>query len=148
MISTQVVVDGGYFVDAKIHFSIETDGSWGNPPGGEGELEVVVKKCEGLDDGDLVGKTDAFRAVCVEPIAIAGSEPRLFFRYAYIEIDGCDAQQTKCISGTLNPEWNETRGAASFLPNQVAPTASCRFTFKIDKPMSKELKVKVRRRRH
>ena len=23
------VVDGGYFVDAKIHFSIETDGSWG-----------------------------------------------------------------------------------------------------------------------
>ena len=44
-------------------------------------------------------------------------------------------------------EWNETRGAASFLPNQVAPTASCRFTFKIDKPMSKELKVKVRRRR-
>ena len=72
----------------------------------------------------------------------------IFYRYAYIEIDGCDAQQTKCISGTLNPEWNETRGAASFLPNQVAPTASCRFTFKIDKPMSKELKVKVRRRRH
>ncbi len=111
------VVDGGYFVDAKIHFSIETDGSWGNPPGGEGELEVVVKKCEGLDDGDLVGKTDAFRAVCVEPIAIAGNEqPRLFCRYAYIEIDGCDPQQTKCISGTLNPEWNETRGPASLLP--------------------------------
>jgi len=98
------VVDGGYFVDAKIHFSIETDGSWGNPPGEKGELEVTVKKCEGLDDGDLVGKTDA---------------------YAYIEISGCDAQQTKTISGTLNPEWNET------------------FTFKIDKPMSKELKIKV-----
>ncbi len=44
-------------------------------------------RCEGLDDGDLVGKTDA---------------------YAYIEISGCDAQQTKTISGTLNPEWNET----------------------------------------
>ena len=48
-----------------------------------------------------------------------------FCRYAYIEIDGCDPQQTKCISGTLNPEWNET------------------FTFKIDKPLGKELKVKV-----
>ena len=41
-----VVVDGGYFVDAKIHFSIETDGTWGNPPGEKGELEVTVKKCE------------------------------------------------------------------------------------------------------
>ena len=57
-------------------------------------------------------------------------ESRLFCRYAYIEIDGCDPQQTKCISGTLNPEWNET------------------FTFKIDKPLGKELKVKVARRRH
>ena len=80
---------------------------------------------KGLDDGDLVGKTDA---------------------YAYIEIDGCDPQQTKCISGTLNPEWNETRGPASFLPN-VAPApahaVSHRFTFKIDKPLGKELKVKV-----
>ena len=64
----------------------------------------TLSRCEGLDDGDLVGKTDA---------------------YAYIEISGCDAQQTKTISGTLNPEWNET------------------FTFKIDKPMSKELKIKV-----
>ena len=75
-----------------------------------------------------------------------------FCRYAYIEIDGCDPQQTKCISGTLNPEWNETRGPASFLPIQVAPTStsphavSHRFTFKIDKPLGKELKVKVPRR--
>ena len=88
-------------------------------------------RCEGLDDGDLVGKTDA---------------------YAYIEIDGCDPQQTKCISGTLNPEWNETRGPASLLPItfrfKSSYTVSHRFTFKIDKPMSKELKVKVRRRRH
>ena len=90
---------------------------------------MTVKNSKGLDDGDLVGKTDAFWAVLwMEPIAIAGSEPRLFYRYAYIEIDGCDPQQTKCISGTLNPEWNET------------------FTFKIDKPLGKELKVKVPRR--
>ena len=60
---------------------------------------MTVKNCKGLDDGDLVGKTDA---------------------YAYIEIDGCDPQQTKCISGTLNPEWNETRGPASIPPNHVA----------------------------
>ena len=52
-------------MDAKIHFSIETDGTWGNPPGEKGELEVTVKKCEGLDDGDLVGKTDALAPVCV-----------------------------------------------------------------------------------
>ena len=72
-------------------------------------------------------------------------------RHAYIEIDGCDPQQTKCISGTLNPEWNETRGPASLLPItfrfKSSYPVSHRFTFKIDKPMSKELKVKVRRRR-
>ena len=62
----KVVVDGGYFTDAKLHFSIETDGTWGNPPGGEGELEVTVKNCKGLDDGDLVGKTDAYSASVYE----------------------------------------------------------------------------------
>ena len=52
-------------------------------------------------------------------------EPPLFYRYAYIEIDGCDAQQTKCISGTLNPEWNETRGPASFLSFSESSQVDC-----------------------
>jgi len=83
----EVVVDGGWFVDAKIHFEVCTDGSWGNPANGhKGELVVTIKKCEGLDDADYAGTTDP---------------------YAYITIDGCDPQQTSKKSGTLNPKWNE-----------------------------------------
>jgi Ca2+-dependent lipid-binding protein len=84
--SFKVVVDGGYFIDAKIHFNITTDGTWGNPPGGKGDLIVKILKCEGLDDADYAGTTDP---------------------YAYITIGDCKPQQTKKIQNTLNPEWNE-----------------------------------------
>jgi len=81
-----VVVDGGYFVDAKIKFSITTDGTWGNPVDSKGKLLVNILKCEGLDDADYAGTTDP---------------------YAYITIGGCDPQQTEKQSNTLNPEWNQ-----------------------------------------
>jgi Ca2+-dependent lipid-binding protein len=84
----EVVVDGGWFTDAKIHFEVCTDGTWGNPANGhKGDLKVVIHKCEGLDDADYAGTTDP---------------------YAYITIDGCDPQQTSKKSGTLNPKWEES----------------------------------------
>jgi|Transcript_8269 Ca2+-dependent lipid-binding protein len=82
-----VVVDGGYFVDAKIKFSITTDGSWGNPVDAKGTLLVNILKCEGLDDADYAGTTDP---------------------YAWVKVGGCDdTQQTEKQENTLNPEWNQ-----------------------------------------
>jgi Ca2+-dependent lipid-binding protein len=99
-----VVVDGGYFVDAKLHFVITTDGTWGNPVGGEGELYVKISKCEGLDDADYAGTTDP---------------------YAYICIGDCEPQQTTKKENTLNPEWDEE------------------FTFTIDKPLKRDINIKI-----
>eukprot|EP00929_Paragymnodinium_shiwhaense_P100274 TRINITY_DN624_c0_g1_i2.p1 TRINITY_DN624_c0_g1~~TRINITY_DN624_c0_g1_i2.p1 ORF type:complete len:233 (+),score=73.97 TRINITY_DN624_c0_g1_i2:70-768(+) len=81
-----VIVDDGVFSDATLQFSITTDGSWGNPPGGSGNLSVMVKTCTGLDDADFAGTTDP---------------------YCYVQIEGCDSQQTEKKEGTVNPEWNQ-----------------------------------------
>ena len=78
----------GWFTDAKIHFEVCSDGTWGNTSNGhKGDLKVTIQKCEGLDDADYAGTTDP---------------------YAYITIDGCDPQQTSKKSGTLNPKWEES----------------------------------------
>ena len=88
----------GWFTDAKIHFEVCSDGTWGNTSNGhKGDLKVTIQKCEGLDDADYAGTTDP---------------------YAYITIDGCDPQQTTKKSGTLNPK--RVAGAARGDP-AVAP---------------------------
>jgi len=99
------VVDDGIFVDAKLKFIIEVDGSWGNPEGGSGNLKVIVHSCSGLDDADFGGTTDP---------------------YAYLQIEGCDPQQTETMTGTVNPEWEQE------------------LTFEgIENPLSKTLKFKI-----
>lgn len=80
------IVDDGIFSDATFKFTVQTDGSWGNPEGGAGNLTVLVKSCAGLDDADFAGTTDP---------------------YAYLTIDGCEPQQTEKKDGTINPEWNQ-----------------------------------------
>lgn len=80
------VVDAGIFTDAKLKFTVTTDGSWGNPAGGSGTLRVMVHACQGLDDADFCGTTDP---------------------YAYLTIDGCEPQQTDKKEGTINPEWEQ-----------------------------------------
>merc|ERR1719510_1653219 len=80
------IVDDGIFTDATMKFTVQTDGSWGNPEGGVGTLTVLVKSCTGLDDADFAGTTDP---------------------YAYLTIDGCEPQQTEKQEGTINPEWNQ-----------------------------------------
>merc|ERR1711979_102220 len=54
------VVDGGFFSDATITFIVQTDGSFGNPPGGAGDLKIYIDKCTGLKDADWIGKTDPY----------------------------------------------------------------------------------------
>jgi len=81
-----VVVDDGIFSDANLEFTVQTDGTFGNPEGGMGNLTVLVKSCTGLDDADFSGTTDP---------------------YALVSIDGCDSQQTEKLEGTINPEWNQ-----------------------------------------
>eukprot|EP00929_Paragymnodinium_shiwhaense_P100275 TRINITY_DN624_c0_g1_i3.p1 TRINITY_DN624_c0_g1~~TRINITY_DN624_c0_g1_i3.p1 ORF type:complete len:264 (+),score=89.18 TRINITY_DN624_c0_g1_i3:71-862(+) len=81
-----VIVDDGVFSDGKLQFSITTDGSFGNPEGGCGNLSVMVKTCTGLDDADFSGTTDP---------------------YCYVQIEGCEPQQTDKKEGTVNPEWNQ-----------------------------------------
>jgi len=82
-----VVVDDGVFSDASFTFTIQTDGSWGNPPPDNlGNLVVKIAKCTGLDDADYAGTTDP---------------------YCYLQIDGSEAQQTSKKEGTINPEWDE-----------------------------------------
>eukprot|EP00406_Dinophysis_acuminata_P032378 CAMPEP_0179359170 /NCGR_PEP_ID=MMETSP0797-20121207/79304_1 /TAXON_ID=47934 /ORGANISM="Dinophysis acuminata, Strain DAEP01" /LENGTH=248 /DNA_ID=CAMNT_0021074447 /DNA_START=61 /DNA_END=804 /DNA_ORIENTATION=- len=80
------VVDDGIFSDATMTFKVKTDGSWGNPEGGAGNLKVTVKSCTGLDDADFAGTTDP---------------------YAYLTIEGCEPQQTEKKEGTVNPEWDQ-----------------------------------------
>lgn len=79
-----LVVDAGIFKDARLQFTITTNGGWGNPEGGSGNLGVFVKSCTGLDDADFAGTTDP---------------------YVYLQIDGCEPQQTEKKEGTINPEW-------------------------------------------
>merc|ERR1712187_128969 len=99
------IVDDGVFSDATIKFTVQTDGSWGNPDGGSGNLTVLVKSCSGLDDADFAGTTDP---------------------YAYLQIEGCDSQQTDKKEGTINPEWEQE------------------LTFEgIENPLSKTLKIKI-----
>jgi len=81
-----VIVDDGIFSDAHLKFNVTTDGSFGNPEGGMGNLTVLVKSCAGLDDADFSGTTDP---------------------YALVSIDGCESQQTEKQEGTINPEWNQ-----------------------------------------
>jgi len=100
-----VVVDDGIFTDAHFQFEIKTDGSWGNPEGGSGNLTILVKSCQGLDDADFSGTTDP---------------------YVYLQIEGCEAQQTEKKEGTINPEWDQE------------------ITFEgIENPLSKTLKLTV-----
>jgi len=101
-----VVVDDGFFKDATFTFTITTDGTWGNPPAeGRGDLTVRVIKCTGLDDADYAGTTDP---------------------YAYLQIEGMEAQQTSKKEGTINPEWDEE------------------IVFEgIEKPLSKKLKITI-----
>eukprot|EP00929_Paragymnodinium_shiwhaense_P032118 TRINITY_DN17861_c0_g1_i4.p2 TRINITY_DN17861_c0_g1~~TRINITY_DN17861_c0_g1_i4.p2 ORF type:complete len:263 (-),score=71.39 TRINITY_DN17861_c0_g1_i4:178-966(-) len=82
----EVIVDDGWFKDATLQFTVQTDGSFGNPEGGKGDLRVMVQSCTGLDDADFTGTTDP---------------------YCYVQIDGCEPQQTDTKDGTINPEWNQ-----------------------------------------
>jgi len=81
-----VVVDEGWFSNATLQFQVTTDGSWGNPPDGEGTLKVIVTSCTGLDDADFTGTTDP---------------------YCLVSIEGCESQQTDKKEGTINPEWEQ-----------------------------------------
>jgi len=100
----ELVVDDGIFTDAKLKFTVTIDGSWGNSPGGTGTLKVLVHACSGLDDADFSGTTDP---------------------YAYLTVEGCEAQQTDKKEGTINPEWEQE------------------LTFEIENPLSKTLKIKI-----
>lgn len=82
-----VVVDDGILSDSTLTFQIKLDGSWGNPqPDNVGDLVVNVIKCTGLDDADFSGTTDP---------------------YVYLQIEGCEPQQTEKKEGTINPEWEQ-----------------------------------------
>mmetsp|Transcript_91752 Transcript_91752/g.285996 ORF Transcript_91752/g.285996 Transcript_91752/m.285996 type:complete len:264 (+) Transcript_91752:68-859(+) len=100
----EMVCDEGWLKDATIKFSVQTDGSWGNPPGGTGALRVNIGDCTGLDDADFSGTTDP---------------------YAYVQIDGCDAQQTEKKEGTINPDWNQD------------------LNFEVENPLTKTLKITI-----
>lgn len=79
-----VVCDSGFFSDAKFEFKVTTNGGWGNPEGGSGDLKVFIKACTGLDDADFTGTTDP---------------------YCQVTIEGCEPQTTDKKDGTINPEW-------------------------------------------
>lgn len=101
-----VIVDDGILTDSTLTFQIKLDGTWGNPPPeAVGDLVVKVIKCTGLDDADYAGTTDP---------------------YAYLTIEGCEAQQTEKKEGTLNPEWDQ----------ELVFTG-------IEKPLSKTLKIAI-----
>lgn len=78
---------GGLLGKAVLNLSLTTKG-WGNPPGGAGDLVVLVKSCTGLDDADGIGggASDA---------------------YVYLSIDGEESQKTSVKGDTLNPVWDE-----------------------------------------
>jgi len=100
----ELVCDEGFIRDATIKFTVQTDGSWGNPPGGVGKLKVNIGDCSGLDDADFTGTTDP---------------------YAYVQIDGCDAQQTEKKEGTINPDWNQD------------------LFFEVENPLTKIVKITI-----
>merc|ERR1712217_358221 len=81
-----LVVDDGFFKDATITFVVTTDGSWGSPEGGSGDLVIFVEKCTGLKDADLIGKTDP---------------------YCYCKIEDVGNVRTETKSNTLNPVWEQ-----------------------------------------